>query len=785
MISYNHNCSKCRLHETAKSVCVSGRGLPNASILFVGEAPGQEEDQAGRPFVGPAGQLLDQAIKEYGLEPCFISNSVKCRPPGDRKPRVDEVQACRPYLVEEIKSIKPKVIVCLGNTALQALTGKVGVSSYSGQVVKEVGGIKVFSLYHPSFILREPGKLPLFEMHLRELKKCLNGHARAKEAPIQVSSVAPLLALNWLREAKGAVAWDYETDSLKEGHIRCAGFYDGQKSFVVDATKPGFKEMMVEFLESEVPKIAHNSAFEIWWSVKEFGVEPNNIVHDTFLMQHLVDENASKDLESMASQYFQADKWGIDGLMLEKGWTFATIPYDYLYHYCGLDVYWTYRIARHLAVDLNCEDEGVQLQPFDPYQQIKLPLARLCARLEHTGIRIDSGWADIQEAAYAVMLKSQLNVMNKMDVVAGLVKSKPKGFVFNPNSGQQIREIVFKRLAFHTRKRTKGGLDSTDQKVLEKFKGKHPFIDSFLDWKGLETVRNNYLAKFPTYADENGVVHPGYNPCGTVTGRLAATEPPSQTIPDDPRVRGMVISRFKAGALISSDFKQLELRILMNEADDKDVIALINKGVDLHGVTAERVFGKGFTKDERDIAKTMNFAIGYGIEADSLAFKFGLSYEEAENLIDRFWKGYAKAYLWMQAQHKSVSQNGWIVSRFGVVRHLPELPALLQVKNPPKNIKYRIARLLRQAGNHPIQNAGAEINNLACIQVDRVLRDHKAKSVFCLPVHDSVMVDSPGNEIKRASALCKRVMTVELKKQLPWLKVNLDIDQSISYRWCN
>lgn len=794
MITFNRSCTLCKLHETARTVCVNSRsgpdeveiGFTKGVILFVGEAPGQDEDTQGRAFVGPAGQLLDQCIEEYNLKPYYISNVVKCRPPGDRKPHVGEVAACLGYLKEEIKALKPKIIVCLGNTPLEALTGKSGVSSYSGTVVKKVGDITIFSLYHPSFILRMPGNLPLFEQHLRELQKVIAGEVGANRKNLDVASVTPRIAREKMADLPGEVfAFDYETTGLHkgaDGFVRSIGFSDGKRNFVVNAKHEDTPKFMKWFLDSNIGKAVHNLSFEFRWSVDEYGVEPRNVKYDTRLMQYMVDENASRDLEAMASKYYQAGKWSIDGLMADKGWTYATIPYEYLYPYNGEDAYWTARLVGELGAEMKKQ------KVMEPYEEIVLPLAVLCHRLERVGIKIDAKFAkeadrDFERRGLGLYRKlSQVQEVQKF--LADKLKAD-KRFLFNPGSSPQIRELLYKRLGFTTTKKTsKGGLLSTDQKVVEKFKGQHPFVDLYLDWKGFETLRSNFTLKFPTYMDKAGLVHPEYDPAGTVTGRPAAKEPPSQTIADDPQVRGMVVSRFKGGKIIVNDLKQLELRLLMNEADDQDVIEMINDGVDLHNITAERVFGRGFTKRDRDIAKTMNFAIGYGIEAASLAFKCNLKYEEAEALIAQFWKGYRKAYVWMQEQHDFVSKNGWIRSRFGRVRHLPELPELLKIPNPPKNLKYRVARLLRQAGNFPIQSQGSDINSLSAIRIDEVLRGREGvKSRVFLPVHDSVMVDSPGSEVRTVAGVCKRVMEGELAAKCPWLKVKLEIDQVISARW--
>lgn len=150
-------CVKCRLAATRTQV-VYGTGNPNADLMFIGEAPGRDEDLKGEPFVGRAGQLLTDIIKAMKLsrEDVYIANVIKCRPPENRNPEPDELEACRPYIQRQVELINPRVIVTLGKFALQSLTGKVySVSSARGQWT-DYNAIKVMPTYHPAYLLRTP-----------------------------------------------------------------------------------------------------------------------------------------------------------------------------------------------------------------------------------------------------------------------------------------------------------------------------------------------------------------------------------------------------------------------------------------------------------------------------------------------------------------------------------------------------------------------------------------------------------------------------------------------------
>jgi uracil-DNA glycosylase len=151
------NCQRCRLAKSRTQV-VFGVGNPNADLMFVGEAPGRDEDLQGAPFVGRAGQLLTDIIKAMKLsrEEVYIANVIKCRPPENRNPEPDEMEACDPYIRRQIEMIRPKVIVALGRFPLQSLTGKgYSITKVRGQWL-DVDGVKLMPTYHPAYLLRTP-----------------------------------------------------------------------------------------------------------------------------------------------------------------------------------------------------------------------------------------------------------------------------------------------------------------------------------------------------------------------------------------------------------------------------------------------------------------------------------------------------------------------------------------------------------------------------------------------------------------------------------------------------
>jgi uracil-DNA glycosylase family 4 len=187
-------CVRCPLHQGRTNV-VFGNGNADADLMFVGEAPGHHEDLQGLPFVGRAGQLLDQLLGEIGLSrgDVFVCNTLKCRPPGNRDPQPDEIDTCRPYLQRQVELIEPKVICTLGNFATKLLTrSNRGITSVHGRPqVHELGGrtVRVYPLYHPAAALRSTGTLSELREDFSRLPPLLE-----EPPPVPISAVAPAAA---------------------------------------------------------------------------------------------------------------------------------------------------------------------------------------------------------------------------------------------------------------------------------------------------------------------------------------------------------------------------------------------------------------------------------------------------------------------------------------------------------------------------------------------------------------------------------------------------------------
>jgi uracil-DNA glycosylase family 4 len=780
---FNRECKACPLHESASHVCIPGRGSLNPKVMVVGEAPGSEEDRDGRCFVGPAGQLLQQTIETYNLRPAYLTNAVKCWPPGpnwkkkQRAPSESELGACRGYLDAEIDMMKPRVIVALGNVPLKLLTGITGTKTWSGQVVGRYRGVPVFALLHPSYILRYERDLPLYESHVKELTYLLDPTQRPKK--VRVSEIDPGGWRDWVVKCTPPVAFDLETSGkFKQygGRIRAASMSDGKTSVWMDVDKHGRKALAAIrdfYLNDQFEKSAHGAAFERRWCMDEFGVEPVGFVWDTLSMSFLIDENSSTRLDAVAHREAGAPPWDIDPVMARNDWTWETVPMYVLGPYNAEDSYWT-AVVRPILWD-KMGDPKFKLREF--YERVVLPQSRVAARLEHRGRAYDRKWMGMVDRKYAEV---QDGIVAGLDGHPEVVKLRrmreAKKQNFNWKSDHQKRTFFYDIMKMPVIQRTDGGQPSVAAEVLDKLKDKSPLVGEVCRWTGLQTLRTNFLQKWPRFMTDAGIVHGSFNANYVVTGRFSVTNPPEQAIPEDVLTRGMLVSRWggDGGKIGAYDYRQLEVRLVASESGEERLLRAIRDGADLHDLTARLVFGKDFTKRQRSIAKRINFGIVYGISEYSLAQDFSMSEDEAARIMKRFRDAYPALFRWMIRQHQAVDSVGYLVNRFGRVRRFPQY----------KSVSGRQREAMhREAGNFPIASLGADITNIAMIKVDAHLRKVKAKSVLCHQVHDSLLVDLHPDEVNVVTPDVVRIMSEVVPGMCPWLKVKLDVDATTTRRW--
>ena len=371
-------------------------------------------------------------------------------------------------------------------------------------------------------------------------------------------------------------------------------------------------------------------------------------------------------------------------------------------------------------------------------REIELPLARVLADMERTGMLVDRDGI----AAFGDELRGQLNAC------LGRIYEQV-GYSFNLNSPKQLGEALFDKLGLPHRKKTKSGY-STDAATLESLRSYSPVIEDILEYRSCQKLLSTYADGLLKVIGPDGRVHSTFLQTEARTGRLSSTEPNLQNIPvrteQGSRLRGFFVA--KPGCiLLDADYSQIELRILAHISGDAAMQEIFRTGGDIHRSTAARIYGmppEMITPRLRSSAKAVNFGIVYGIGAYSLSRDIGVTVKEAEAFIQSYLDSFPGVRQYMDDTIAFGKEHGYVATLFGRRRALPELTS--------SNFNVR-ALGERMAMNTPIQGTAADVIKLAMVRVWQRLRDEGLTARLILQVHDELIVEAPLEEADKAAQI--------------------------------
>ncbi len=396
------------------------------------------------------------------------------------------------------------------------------------------------------------------------------------------------------------------------------------------------------------------------------------------------------------------------------------------------------------------EEQGMT----DLYTAVELPLCRVLAQMECTGIAVDGG--ALQQ--FGAMLSGRIDAVQRQIFELA-------GETFNINSTQQLGSILFEKLGLPPVRKTKTGY-STNADVLEKLKNRHPIIQAIMDYRMLTKLNSTYAEGLFKVVGSDGRIHTTFQNMVTATGRLSSTEPNLQNIPVRTELGSEIRKMFvpKPGSvLIDADYSQIELRVLAHIAGDKIMQQAFISGEDIHRVTASQVFGvelEAVTGLMRRHAKAVNFGIVYGISEFSLADDIGVSRAEAKAYIESYLEKYSGVRRYMHEIVEQAKRDGYVTTLMGRRRYLPELQS--------KNYNLRSFGE-RCAMNTPIQGTAADIIKLAMVRVAAALEREGLEARLVLQVHDELIAECPAAEAEQVLKLLEQEMEQVMQLDVPLL----------------
>ena len=393
------------------------------------------------------------------------------------------------------------------------------------------------------------------------------------------------------------------------------------------------------------------------------------------------------------------------------------------------------------------------------YRNMELPLTFILCGMEEEGIRCkEDVLSEIAET-----LKEQVSVLEK-----GIYSIA--GHEFNINSPKQLASVLYDEMGLPSGKK-----QSTAADVLEKLKYISPIAELILSYRKASKILGTYAEGLKKFIMPDGKIHTVFNQCVTATGRLSSSDPNLQNISvRDEQGRLIRKAFFPSGGnvLLSSDYHQIELRMLAHMAGEKTMINAFKNDIDIHTQTACDVFGikaEDVTKEMRRRAKTVNFGIVYGISDFGLSEQLGISRREAHSFIESYYKSYPGIKSYMDSVVASCEEKGYVSTLCGRRREIPE------IKDKNRNVK-EFGK--RAAMNAPIQGSAADLIKIAMINISGKLKEGGYRSKMILQVHDELIFDVPGDELEAVKKIVTDEMTTAMKLDVP-----LTVECSAGSNW--
>ena len=447
----------------------------------------------------------------------------------------------------------------------------------------------------------------------------------------------------------------------------------------------------------------------------------------------------------------------------KKAIPFGEVPLDKATEYAAEDADVTWRLYQHLKPRLAIEG-GTRI-----YERVDRPLIPVVARMEREGIKVDRARLSKLSEEFAT---ETAKLEKEIHAIAGVE--------FAVGSPKQLGEILFDTMGFKGGKKGKSGQYSTDQSVLEnlsKDKEGAEIAGKVLEWRHLAKLKSTYTDALQDQIDPNtGRVHTSYSLVGAQTGRLSSTDPNLQNIPIRTAIGRQIREAFvpeQGNVLLAADYSQIELRLAAHMADVDSLKEAFANGEDIHSRTASEMFGE-VTRDTRARAKTINFAILYGISRWGLAGRLEVEPDEAQDMIDTYFKRFPGIQRYILETTEKVRERGYSETLFGRKTWFPRIKSKNQAERQGSE---------RAAINAPIQGTSADIIKRAMVRMLPALRDAGLPDVrMLLQVHDELVFELPAGDVEAASPIIERVMA-EAALPAVHLDVPLAIDIGTGPSW--
>ena len=612
-----------------------------------------------------------------------------------------------------------------------------------------------------------------------------NFKSTEKQKPIKNKEYHLITDINeideWIEEAEeaGEVAVDTETSSLDPHQADLVGISlcskIGKACYIPVGHKSQDslnKESVINKLKNlledpSVKKIGQNIKFDFIVFYK-LGISLSSM-EDTMLMSYVLDAGKNRhNMDTLSDIHLGHKTISFKEIVGtgKKEINFSDVELETAKNYAAEDADVTFRLYKKFIKSLKSE------KLFNIYEIFEKPLIKILAFMEIEGVEVDSKFLNSLSSKFDKKIK-------KIEKEVFKISKKE----FNIASPKQLGEIIYNDLKIAGTKKTKKGSFATSASVLEDlaFKG-HEFPKLVLDWRQVSKLKNTYSDALPEHINPNTKrVHTSFLLAATTTGRLASSDPNLQNIPIKSEDGKDIRKAFKAKKdhlLISADYNQIEMRILADLADVKELKKAFKNNEDIHSLTASQIFNvdiKKVNQDHRRKAKAINFGIIYGISQYGLAKQINVSNYEAEEFLNAYFAKFPEIKVYMDSTIKFCRKSGYVNNIFGRRSHFNGIN--------DKNFNVRNFQE-RAAINAPIQGSASEVMRLAMIRLDKKLNEEKnLKSKILLQIHDELIFEVPKKEEKAMVKLIQNEMTSVTQSDYHSFSTPLTVDVNVGDNW--
>lgn len=476
---------------------------------------------------------------------------------------------------------------------------------------------------------------------------------------------------------------------------------------------------------------------------------------DTMLESYVLNSVAARhDMDSLALKYLGYKTVSFEDIAGKgaKQLTFNQIELEKAAHYAAEDADITLRLHQTLWPQLKQHQGLVTV-----LQDIEMPLVDILSRIERHGVLIDAKLLATQSEQLAARIA-------ELEKLAFEQAGKP----FNLSSPKQLQEILFEQMQLPVLKKTPTGTPSTAEDVLAELALEYDFPKLITEHRGLTKLKSTYTDKLPRMQNaQTGRVHTSYHQAVAATGRLSSTDPNLQNIPirteEGRRIRQAFIAP-PGKKIVAVDYSQIELRIMAHLSQDKALLDAFAQGRDIHRATAAEVFGVALdevTSDQRRSAKAVNFGLIYGMSAFGLAKQLGVSRNEAQQYVDRYFERFPGVLDYMERTRKQAHESGYVETLFGRRLYLPEINAQNMARRKGAE---------RAAINAPMQGTAADIIKKAMLVVDNWLgQQDKPAAAMIMQVHDELVFEVDADKVSVVKQQLVELMAKAAQLDVPLL----------------